>query len=55
MKYSIWAFIWDTTEIVYKFTGCRIQTPIEIFFPNFSPWLFGKMIGVKGIKIKDSK
>jgi len=55
MKYNIWVFIWDTTEIVHKYTGIDIAAPIEYFYPNFSPWLFGKMIGIKGVKIKENK
>lgn len=53
MKYNIWTFIWETTEIVYKYTGLRIQAPIEYFFPDFGPWLFGKMVGVKGVRINE--
>lgn len=52
MKFNIYVFIWDTTEFFYSATGLRLQKPIEYFFPNFSPWLFGKMIGIKGEKIK---
>jgi len=55
VKYSIWEFIWDTTEIVYKYTGIRIQAPIEWFFPNFGPWLLGKMIGCNGEEITNKK
>lgn len=55
MKYSIWMFIWDTLEIVYKYTRLRIQAPIELIFPDFGPWLFGKMIGVKGTRLKDKE
>ena len=50
MKYNIWCFFWDTIEIVYKYTGLRIQAPIEYFWLEFTPWLLGKMIGVKGVK-----
>ena len=55
MKYNIWVFIWDTTEIVYKYTRIRIQAPIELFFPDFGPWLFGKMMGNEGMEIKNEK
>lgn len=48
---KFYKFIWDFTDDFYAFTGLRIQAPIELFFPDFSPWLFGKMIGVKGKRI----
>lgn len=51
MRYNVYAFIWDTFEILYKITGLRWQAPIELVFPEFGPWLFGKMIGQKGTKI----
>lgn len=52
-KYNIWVFIWETFEILYKITGLRWQVPIEYFYPDFCPWLFGKMIGVKGKKYNE--
>lgn len=48
---NIYKFIWDFTEDFYFLTGLRIQAPIEFFFPEFGPWLFGKMIGVKGKRL----
>lgn len=51
MKYNIYVFIWDTFELLYSVTGLRWQRPIEYFYPEFGPWLFGKMIGVKGKRI----
>jgi hypothetical protein len=48
-----WKEVWIFTENFYKWTGLRIQSPIEWVFPDFSPWLFGKMIGFKGEKIED--
>ena len=55
MKYSFWTFIWETFELLHKFTGKRWQTPIEWIWPEFGPWLFSKMLisDVKSnIKIK---
>lgn len=52
MKYNVWCFIWDTFEFLYRFTGLNWQRPIEYFYPDFGPWLFGKMIGSKGKCIK---
>jgi len=49
-----WKFIWDFCDDFYSFTGFRIQAPIEWFYPQFSPWLFGKMIGVKGVLKENS-
>jgi len=50
--FNIWVMIWDFTEWFYKVTGFRVQAPIEIFFPDFGPWLFGKIIGKKGEEIE---
>lgn len=50
MKYNIYAFVWDSLEIIYKYTRLRPQVIVEYFYPEFGPWLFGKMIGVKGVK-----
>lgn len=50
-----YAMIWNFGEDFYRMTGLSVYAPIEFFFPDFGPWLFGKMIGVKGIKIKDTK
>lgn len=52
MKYNIYAFIWDSLEILYKYTKLRPQALIEVFYPDFAPWLFGKMINVKGKRIE---
>jgi hypothetical protein len=54
MKFNVWMIVWETTEIVYKYTRIRIQAPVEYFYPDFGPWLFGKMIGTTGIKIKEN-
>lgn len=51
MKYNFWVFVWETFELLFKFTGLRWQVPIEYFKPDFGPWLFGKMIGRKGHKV----
>lgn len=53
MKYNIWIFIFDSFDLFYKLTGFRLQSPIEVFFPNFCPWLFGKVIGKEGVKLND--
>lgn len=50
---NIWGVIWDFTEWFYSLTGLRIQAPIEWFWPEFGPWLFGKMIGSKPVKVED--
>jgi len=47
-KFNVYLFIWETFEILYRLTGLRWQTPIEFFYPNLGPWLFGKMTGLKG-------
>lgn len=44
--------LWDLFEFMYRITGLRWQAPIELFFPHFGPWLFGKMIGAKGVSVK---
>jgi len=49
---KFYAAIWNFTEDFYRMTGLRAQAPIELFFPHFGPWLFGKMIGIKGTRIK---
>jgi len=51
MRYNFWVFLWDSFDLFYMVTGLRAQSPIEIFFPEFGHWLFGKMIGRKGVKI----
>lgn len=53
MKYNIYTFIWDTMDILYKLTGIRFQQPIELLFPNFTPWLFGKMLNVSFHEVKN--
>lgn len=55
MRYSFWVFLWDTSDIVYKlsFNKIRIFAPIEYFYPDFAPFVFGKMIGCEGKKIGD--
>ena len=52
---KFYAFVWDTIEDTYRYTGINVATPILFVFPSFSSWLFGKMIGVKGVLIKDGK
>ena len=47
---NIYKIIWDFTDDFYQMTGLRIQAPIELIFPSFGAWLFGKMIGIKGVK-----
>lgn len=49
---KFYAFIWNFVEDFNRMTGLKIQAPIEFFFPEFAPWLFGKMIGAKGTRIK---
>ncbi len=48
---NVYGIIWDFTEWFYQLTGLRCQTPVELFFPNFGPWLFGKMINQKGVPV----
>jgi hypothetical protein len=51
-----WKFIWNFCDEFYALTGLRIQAPVEWVFPDFGPWLFGKMIGAKDFhKITDTK
>lgn len=45
--------VWNFCEDFYRMTGLRVSAPIEFFFPDFGPWLFGEMIGVKGKKISE--
>lgn len=42
MKFSIWAFIWETSEL----TGIPLG--------RLAPYVFGKMIGSKGVKIEEN-
>lgn len=47
---KFWLFIWNFFDDFYALTGLRLQAPIEVFFPGFCPWLFGKLVGVKGVE-----
>jgi len=51
---KFYAFIWNFCDDFYGMTGLRVQAPIELFFPSFGAWLFGKMVGVKPIFIRNS-
>ena len=52
-RWNIWIFIWDSSELIYKYTGgmINISWPIQKIWPRFGPWLFGKCIGHKATKI----
>lgn len=50
---KFYAAAWDFFEDFYKMTGLRAQAPIEFFYPSFGSWLFGKMIGVKGVCVRE--
>jgi len=51
-KFNIWLFIWETFDLLYKFTGLRWQTPIEFFYPNLCSFLWEKITGMKGKRVK---
>jgi hypothetical protein len=47
----IYAFVWNFIEDLYRMTGINLAAPILFVWPGFSAWLFGKMIGVKGVEV----
>lgn len=42
-----WKEYWVFCDFWYSITGTRIQTPIEIFFPEHCEWVFRQMTGIK--------
>jgi hypothetical protein len=49
---KFYAAIWNFGEDFYRMTGLHFFAPVEYFWPGFAPWLFGKMVGCMGVKIK---
>ncbi len=46
--------VWDFLEFFYGTFGVRLQAPIEFFYPDFGPWLFERMMGIKGERMDEA-
>jgi len=49
---NIYGLIWDFDEWFWRIIGFSPFGIIKWLWPGFAPWLFGKMINRKGIRIK---
>jgi len=49
---NIYGLLWDFDEFLWTLTGRRFSPAciIRIFWPEYSAWLFGKMMGLSGTK-----